>query len=94
MLALLVVPAAAAAVMLAAAFPAGDAIDDSVAILFGIPAVVSALATFVLARARDRAPATAGGWALASALVSALVFAALFVTLVVVACALDTNSCG
>ena len=46
MLALLIVPAAAAAVMLAAAFPAGDAIDGSVAILFGVPAsgLASALA--------------------------------------------------
>jgi hypothetical protein len=93
-LALLVVPVAAAALMLAVAGPAGDAINDSVVILFGAPAAVSALATFLLARGRDRAPGAAGGWALASAVAAALCFAALFVALVIAACAVDTDSCS
>ncbi|HEY6887831.1 MAG TPA: hypothetical protein VI300_08630 [Solirubrobacter sp.] len=93
-LALLVVPVAAAALMLAVAGPAGDTVNDSVVILFGAPAATSALATFLLARGRDRTPGAAGGWALASAVAAALFFAALFVTLVIAACAIDTGSCS
>jgi hypothetical protein len=59
-----------------------------------ITRVVSALATFALARGRDRAPGTAGGWALVSAIAAVLLFAVLFVTLVIVACAIDADSCS
>jgi hypothetical protein len=91
-LALLVVPAAAALVMLAIAAPAGDTVDDSVAILFGVPAVMSALTSFALARGRDRPPGSAGGWALASAAAAAVLFAVFFATLVIVGCAVETCS--
>jgi hypothetical protein len=93
-LALLVVPAAAAVLTLAVAGPAGDVIDDSFAVLFGAPAVLSALATFVLARGRDHAPGAAGGWALVSAVAATVLFAIVFAALVIGACALDTDSCS
>ena len=93
MLALLVVPAAAAVLTLAVAGPAGDTFNDSVALLFGAPAVASALATFALAGPRPPI-GTAGGWALGSAVAATVLFAVAFVALVIGVCALDTDGCS
>lgn len=71
--ALVVIPALAAGATLAVAIPAGDAVDDSVLILLGVPATVSAGATFALGKARNHSTGGATTWALASA-VAALVW--------------------
>lgn len=91
-LALLLVPGACAAAVLVAAIPAGDAIDDSAAILLGAPSLLSGLATFALGHRRDRAPAVAGGWALASAIAAAVLFGVLFVALAITVCAFDSDT--
>ena len=76
--ALVAIPALAAGAMLAVALPAGDAIDDSVQILLGAPAVASAVATFTLGKARDYSTGRAASWAVASALVAPVWFGVLF----------------
>ena len=79
LVALALVPGLAAAGMLAVAIPAGDAVDDSVLILLGVPAVVSALVTFMLALVRDRPPTDAAMWALGSGLLAPVWFGVVFV---------------
>lgn len=65
--ALFAFPPLAAGAMLAVAIPAGDAIDDSVPILLGVPATVSAIATFALGIALRHSAARSAMWSLASA---------------------------
>ena len=76
--ALLVVPALTAGALLAIAIPAGDAIDDNVAILLGAPAIVSAVATFSLAIGRNYSKGSTGGWALLSAVAAVVWLGVLF----------------
>jgi hypothetical protein len=76
--ALVVIPALAAGAMLAVAIPAGDAVDDSVLILLGVPAAVSAVATFALGKARNHSTGRAAAWALASAVLAPVWFGVLF----------------
>jgi len=77
--ALFVIPGLAAGAMLALAIPAGDAVDDSVPILLGVPAAVSALATFALGKARNHSTGGAVVWALVSALAAPAWFGVLLV---------------
>ena len=74
--------------MVAIAIPAGDAVDDSVLVLLGAPALASALVTALLAarRGRRRAPAVAG-WALGSAIAAVVLFGVVFWAAVAVDCA-------
>ena len=76
--ALVVIPALVAGAMLAVAVPAGDAVDDSVPILLGVPAAASLVATFAFGKARNYSTGGATLWALASAAVAPLWFGVLF----------------
>ena len=76
---LLVIPALASGALLAVAIPAGDAIDDSMPILLGAPAVMSAAATFSLGVRRKYSKGSAARWALLSAGAAVVWFGVLFV---------------
>ena len=75
-LALLGIPAIAAASMVLVAIPAGDAIDDSVVVLLGVPALASAWLTFALAH--QRRVRRCAAWAVASGLATVPVFGVIF----------------
>jgi len=92
-LVLLRVPALVSALMLALAVLGGDAVDDSLALLLGAPALTGALVSFAFARRRGRRPTVAVRWALSSAVASSLLFGLVFGATVTIMCATRATGC-
>jgi hypothetical protein len=88
LLAVLLIPALAAAVMLGVMVPLDDPLDDAWWFLAGVPAAASALATAALAVSNDRTPA----WGLASAAAAPVLFVVLLIAVNIAACVFGT--CG
>ncbi len=92
LLAVLVVPGLLATAMVVALVPAGDWLDDSPVLMLGVPAVASAVITFLISRRRGTG--SSGRWSLASAVAAVVLFCVLFVVAVAIDCAArSTTSC-